>query len=236
MQIIIVGNKFVGGQKGYSVFQKALINGDHNFGLATGGTPETTYQQIRHSSLNFTQCISINLDEYVGLSRNNPNSYHYYMKKHLFNQKPFAYSYLLNGLAKNENKEVKRYERLIASHPIDLQLLGIGRDGHIGFNEPGSSFSETTHKVKLSLSTLKANARFFGNQSQVPRYAYSMGIGDIMKSKKILLEAFGKKKAWAIAKTLKGPITRKVPASILQKHPHVLVIIDKQAASLLGEH
>ena len=144
MKVIIVKNAAEGGKKAFEIFKEKLDEGATVFGLATGGTPETTYQELCDSDLDFSNCISINLDEYVGLSADNPQSYHYYMKKHLFEKKPFAHSYLPDGQNDDAKDECERYSKIIAENPIDLQLLGIGRNGHIGFNEPGSAFDGKT--------------------------------------------------------------------------------------------
>ena len=234
MKIIIVKNSAEGGKKGFEIFKNELDSGAKVFGLATGGTPVSTYDEITSSDMDFSKCISINLDEYVGLDPQNDQSYHYYMNKHLFSKKHFAHNYLPNGMAKDIKKAAKDYDQIIADHPIDLQLLGIGRNGHIGFNEPGSSFEGKTHEVKLTESTIEANSRFFDNEDEVPRYALSMGIGSIMTAKKILLEAYGEHKADAIKATVEGPVTEDCPASVLQKHPDATLIIDEAAASKLS--
>src|SRR5699024_8587866 len=140
-----------------------------------------------------------------------------------------------NGEAENVEAEVERYEKVIADNPIDIQILGIGRNGHIGFNEPGSPLDGPTHKVALTQSTIDANARFFENESDVPRYAISMGIGSIMKSKEIILMAYGEDKADAIQATVEGPVTNHVPASVLQNHANVTLILDEAAASKLSK-
>ena len=233
MKIIIVKDSNEGGQKGFEVFQKAKQSGAKVFGLATGSTPITTYQNICDSDLDFTQDVSINLDEYVGLAANNPQSYHYFMQKNLFDKKPFKRSFVPDGKAVDISKELKYYDQVINNHPVDLQILGIGRNGHIGFNEPGTPFDSTTHEVALTKSTIDANSRFFDNENEVPKSAISMGLSSIMKSKHILMEAYGEKKAKAIQAMIEGPVTPEVPASILQKHDNVTVIIDEAAASLL---
>ncbi|WP_283584024.1 glucosamine-6-phosphate deaminase [Limosilactobacillus difficilis] len=233
MKVIIVNDPQEGGKAGFKQFKDALANGARCFGLATGGTPQTTYEQLRNSDLDFSSCRSINLDEYVGLAPDNDQSYHYFMQQNLFNAKPFAHSDVPNGLASDIAAECQRYDQLIREHPIDFQLLGIGRNGHIAFNEPGSPVDGWTHEVKLTQSTIDANARFFANEDEVPRSALSMGIGAIMAGKKIMLEAYGENKADAVAATIEGPVTPDVPASILQKHPDVVMIIDKAAASKL---
>ena len=233
MKIIRVANENDGGKEALKVFADALAGGARTFGLATGGTPETTYKKLVASDLDFSQCTSVNLDEYVGLGPDNPQSYNYYMRTHLFDAKPFKANYLPNGLAEDPDAEVTRYNGVIAAHPVDLQLLGIGRNGHIGFNEPGSPVDGKVRKIKLTESTIEANARYFDNEADVPQYAYSMGIGQIMAAKQILLEAFGDKKADAIAAMVDGPVTPEVPASILQRHPNVTVIVDEAAAAKL---
>ncbi|WP_281165869.1 glucosamine-6-phosphate deaminase [Liquorilactobacillus sicerae] len=233
MKIITVKDSQQGGKAAFKIFATALKNGAQVFGLATGSTPLTTYQELVSSNLDFTRAISINLDEYIGLKADDPRSYHAYMQKNLFNLKKFKQSFLPQGDATDEQVEVERYNQVLAAHPIDLQLLGIGQNGHIGFNEPGSSFGEKTRKVALTASTIEANSRFFENEAEVPRFAYSMGIGSILQAKQILLEAYGSNKAAAVAKMIQGPVTVACPASALQKHPNVTVIIDQAAAAEL---
>ncbi|HIW89975.1 MAG TPA: glucosamine-6-phosphate deaminase, partial [Candidatus Ligilactobacillus excrementipullorum] len=217
------------------VFKEAVEKGAKVFGLATGSTPITTYEEIIKSDLDFSDCTSINLDEYVGISPDNDQSYQYFMNEHLFSKKPFKQSYLPNGLAEDPEAETVRYNQIIADNPIDLQLLGIGRNAHIGFNEPGTSFELETHVADLTDSTIEANSRFFEHVEDVPKQAYSMGIGSIMKSKQIIIEAFGAEKADAVAKMIEGPVTEDVPASILQQHPNVVVLLDEAAAAKLSK-
>lgn len=235
MKVIIVKDKNEGGKEALKIYENEMHNGAKVYGLATGSTPITTYEDIVASDLDFSECISINLDEYVGLSADNPQSYHYFMQEHLFKFKPFKQSYIPDGTNLDAKAELSRYDKIIKDHPIDLQLLGLGRNGHIGFNEPGTPFDSTTSKIKLTQSTIDANSRFFEREEDVPKEAYSMGIGSIMKSKHILLEAYGDKKAQAIQKMIEGPVTTDVPASVLQNHPNVTVIIDEDAASLLDK-
>lgn len=235
MNIIVVENEQVGGREGYKVFEQALANGANVFGLATGSTPVTIYENIVASDLDFSEKTSINLDEYQGLAGTHEQSYRYFMDEHLFNKKPFKETFVPNGLAEDPEAEAKRYDQVIADHPIDMQILGIGQNGHIGFNEPGTSFDITTHLVDLAESTIEANARFFADKNDVPRRAYSMGIGSIMKSKQILLVAYGESKADAIAGMIEGPVTEEMPASVLQRHDNVTVLIDKAAASKLSQ-
>lgn len=234
MKVIIVKDNVEGGKEGYKLFADAKKNGATTFGLATGSTPITTYQEIIKSDLDFTDSISINLDEYVGLPEDSDQSYDYFMHENLFNAKPFKHSYLPNGRAADLEAEAKHYDQIIEDNPIDLQILGIGRNGHIGFNEPGTPADSTTHKVSLTQSTIDANARFFEHEEDVPRYAISMGLASIMKSKHILIEAYGEDKANAIKGMNEGPVTTDLPASVLQNHDNVTVIIDEAAASKLS--
>jgi glucosamine-6-phosphate deaminase len=233
MKVQIVSDKQAGGQAGFRVFEDALQNGAKVLGLATGSTPVTIYEQLAASDLDFSQLTSVNLDEYVGLNADHPQSYHYFMQEHLFNAKPFAHSYVPDGSDLDAAKATSEYDQIIAENPIDLQLLGLGKNGHIGFNEPGTDPDSTTHKVTLTDSTIDANARFFDNADEVPRYAYSMGIGSILKAKQILIVAYGEAKAAAVAAMIQGPVTPDVPASYLQTHPNVTVILDEAAASQL---
>ncbi|MCT1176564.1 glucosamine-6-phosphate deaminase [Pediococcus pentosaceus] len=234
MKVIIVKDNVEGGKEGYKLFADAKKNGATTFGLATGSTPITTYQEIIKSDLDFTDSISINLDEYVGLPEDSDQSYDYFMHENLFNAKPFKHSYLPNGRAADLEAEAKHYDQIIEDNPIDLQILGIGRNGHVGFNEPGTPADSTTHKVSLTQSTIDANARFFEHEEDVPRYAISMGLASIMKSKHILIEAYGEDKADAIKGMIEGPVTTDLPASVLQNHDNVTVIIDEAAASKLS--
>lgn len=203
------------------------------FGLATGSTPEKLYQLLRESDLDFSQATSINLDEYYGLAADHPQSYHYFMHKELFDAKPFAASYLPDGSTEDPQAEVKAYEAIIDQHPIQVQILGIGHNGHIGFNEPGSSFDSLTRLVDLTQSTIEANQRFFDSIEEVPTQALSMGIASIMKADQIILLAFGEEKAKIVQAALEGPVTEEVPASVLQNHPNALFILDQAAAKYL---
>ncbi|BDR56934.1 glucosamine-6-phosphate deaminase [Xylocopilactobacillus apis] len=234
MDVKIVSSQEEGAQIALKIFQDQLAKNNASvFGLATGSSPIAFYEAAVNSDIDFTKATSINLDEYVGLDGNNDQSYIYFMKSNLFDKKPFKVNYLPNGMAKDLAAETKRYDQIIDDNPIDLQILGIGRNGHIGFNEPGTPFDITTHVVDLTPSTIEANARFFENKDAVPRQAISMGIGSIMKSKKIILFAYGESKAQAIKDTIEGSVTTHVPASVLQNHNDVTVIIDQAAASLL---
>ncbi|MGT2924477.1 glucosamine-6-phosphate deaminase [Streptococcus caviae] len=233
MKVITVKNQEEGGKLVFALLKEKLAAGAKTLGLATGSTPSTFYREIVNSQLDLSELTSINLDEYVGLSADNPQSYAYFMQQHLFAAKPFKDSFLPKGMAADLQAEAQRYEELIAKHPIDFQILGIGRNGHIGFNEPGTAFDSTTHVVDLSPSTIEANSRFFDKPEDVPTQAISMGIASIMKSKTIVLMAYGEQKADAINRMVNGPITEDLPASILQKHPDAVVVVDEAAASRL---
>lgn len=233
MDIKIVKTVEEGAQVAFDVFKKAYDNGAVVFGLATGSSPLGLYEKLRESALDFSDKISVNLDEYVGLAADDEHSYNYFMQQELFQEKPFSKSYLPQGLAPDSDEEVKRYEKVLHDHPVDFQLLGIGSNAHIGFNEPGTSFTQRTHKVELTPSTIEANKRFFAHEEEVPRFAYSMGLQNIMEAKEILLVAFGEKKAEAIRAMVEGPISEEIPASLLQRHPHVTIVVDEPAASLL---
>lgn len=233
MKVIQVKHAQEGGKQAFAQLKEAMDKGITTLGLATGSTPVTLYQEMVTSALDFSHLTSVNLDEYVGLSGENPQSYRYFMNEHLFNKKPFKETFVPNGQAKNLDEECARYNDIIAQHPIDLQVLGIGRNGHIGFNEPGTSFDVQTHVVALTDSTIEANKRYFDSIEEVPTHALSMGIASILKSKQIILMAFGKEKAAAVAKMIEGPVTEQLPASVLQTHPNVIVIVDEQAASEL---
>ncbi len=209
-------------------------------GLATGSTPVATYQELvrRHKEqgLDFSKVRSVNLDEYAGLSPENEQSYRFFMRSNLFdsiniNQEN---THVPCGLAEDLDAECERYEELISDMGgTDLQILGIGRNGHIGFNEPDDEFIVATHVTALDESTIEANKRFFASESDVPRKALTMGIGGIMSSKHILLLVSGADKAQCLKETLTGNVTPRIPASILRVHPNVTVIADEAALSML---
>ena len=223
------------------IASQIILKPDSTLGLATGSTPLGTYERLINKylegELDFSHINTINLDEYVGLDKNNNQSYYYYMYHELFSKIniPDSQYHLLNGMAKDSEEECCRYEKLIKDlGGIDLQLLGVGLNGHIGFNEPCDYFSKGTHLAKLTENTIKANSRFFENIEDVPCYAYTMGIKNIMEAKKIILIANGKVKAEIMKKIIEGPITPQVPASVLQLHNEVTVILDQEASSLLN--
>lgn len=232
IKVIVVKDAEEGGQKAFEYVKQSLEEGMEVMGLATGSTPETLYTKLRQSDLDFSDVTAINLDEYIGLPADHDQSYAYFMEKNLFEAKPFKETHIPNGLA-SEEEETTRYNQVIEEHPIDLQILGIGTNAHIGFNEPGSSFDSLTRKVQLTKETIEANKRFFESAEDVPVYAYSMGLASIMSADKILLLAYGENKAEAVANAVNGPVTEDVPASILQKHKDVVFIVDEDAASKL---
>ncbi|KGM38155.1 glucosamine-6-phosphate deaminase [Streptococcus sinensis] len=233
MKVIRVENQVEGAKVALELLKEKLAQGAKTLGLATGSSPIEFYKQIIASDLDFSELTSVNLDEYVGLSEDNPQSYRYFMNEQLFHKKPFKESFLPNGVAEDAEAEVERYNQVLADHPIDLQILGIGINGHIGFNEPGTSFDSTVHIVDLEQSTIEANARFFDKIEDVPTQAFSMGIRNILDAKSIILFAYGASKAQAIAGTVQGEVTESLPASALQRHEDVVIIADKEALSLL---
>lgn len=232
IKVIQVKDKVEGGKKAFEIIKEEMEAGLKVIGLPTGSTPETMYEEIRESDLDFSEVVAINLDEYIGLAPDHQQSYHYFMNEKLFNAKPFKETYMPKGLG-SEEEETKGYDQIIAENPIDLQILGIGTNAHLGFNEPGSSFDGLTEKVELTEDTIEANKRFFDSADDVPRHAYSMGLASIMSADKIMLIAYGENKADAIADAINGPVTEEVPASILQKHQDVVFILDEAAASKL---
>lgn len=231
MKIIQVGNQVEGGKIAFDILKEKLAAGAKVLGLATGSSPIEFYKQVTASDLDFSELISVNLDEYVGLPADNNQSYHYFMKENLFNAKPFKHSYLPNGLAEDPEAETVAYNKILAENPVDLQILGVGRNGHIGFNEPGTDFDSETHVVDLQQSTIEANSRFFDSIEEVPTQALSMGIKNILAAKTIILFAYGKSKVDAIKGMVEGPITEEVPASVLQNHDDVIIIADEDALS-----
>lgn len=217
-----------------------IMKPDCVLGLATGSSPIGTYKQLiewyNKGDLDFAKVTTINLDEYKGLDPDNDQSYRYFMNTNLFDHVNIdkARTFVPDGLEPDPQKACAAYNEIIRSHGgIDLQLLGLGRNGHIGFNEPGAAFEKETHCVDLTESTIEANKRFFASEDDVPKQAYTMGIKNIMQAKKILLIAGGEEKAEALKNSLYGPITPSVPASILQLHNDVTVIADEAALSLI---
>lgn len=211
-------------------------------GLATGSTPVGAYEQLREwyekGDLDFSRVRSVNLDEYKGLSGDHDQSYRYFMNHNLFDHVNICKedTNVPNGLAQDSEAECRRYDQVIRDMGgIDLQLLGIGGNGHIGFNEPSDVFEKRTHVVTLTEDTRRSNARFFASIDQVPTHALTMGIGGIMSAKKVLLLASGEAKAQALYDSCLGPVTPKVPASILQLHNDTVIIADEAALALIRE-
>lgn len=211
-------------------------------GLATGGTPIGMYREMvadwRRNGTSYRKAVAFNLDEYMGLPQDHPNSYHQYMQSYLFQYVdiPQRNIHIPNGEAPNAEAECERYERSIgAAGGIDLQVLGIGRNGHIGFNEPGTSFHSGVHVVTLAEPTRQANARFFKSADEVPEQAITAGIATIMKSKQILLLVSGEEKREACARLIHGNVDEQFPASVLKRHPDVTMIVDRAAACEMHE-
>ena len=219
---------------------QVLLKPDCVLGLATGSTPIGTYKQLiewyEKGDLDFSAAKSVNLDEYRGLTRDNDQSYYYFMYNNLFKHININMenANVPDGTEPDSEKECSRYENVIEAYGgVDLQLLGLGHNGHIGFNEPDKDFPRTTHCVDLTQSTIEANKRFFASVDDVPKQAYTMGIGTIMKARKILLVVSGADKAQILHDVLCGPVTTEVPASILQLHSDVIVVADEAAMAKL---
>lgn len=233
MEIIRVKNAEEGGKKAFEIIKKGMDNGATVLGLATGSTPITLYKEMTSSDLDFSNMTSVNLDEYVGLGGDDDQSYRHFMNVQLFDKKPFKETFVPNGKVDDLEAACKEYDEVIEKHPIDIQILGIGQNGHIGFNEPGAPFDGKTSVVDLTESTINANKRFFEKAEDVPTKAVSMGVGSILKGKEIVLLAYGENKADAIKGMIDGPVTTDMPASALQNHDNVIVIIDDAAGSKL---
>ena len=211
-------------------------------GLATGSTPVGTYKQLiewyKKGDVDFSSCKTVNLDEYVGLGRGDENSYDTFMWDNFFSHINIAPEnvHIPNGKNRDEADECRHYDEVLASlGHIDLQLLGLGHNGHIAFNEPGHDFTLGTHRVKLNESTIEANRRFFEKEEDVPRYAYTMGLKSILGADRILLLVSGAEKAEILYRSLAGPITPEVPARILQLHGDLVVVADDAALSVIRE-
>ncbi len=224
------------------VASQVILKNNAVLGLATGSTPEGMYHQLvemhREGTVDFSKVVTFNLDEYLGLSPEHTQSYHYYMKHHLFNHinVPSKNIHIPRGQTEDLENMCLEYDQKIAeAGGIDLQVLGVGTNGHIGFNEPGSHLKMQTHVIDLTRDTIEANSRFFDTPENVPRQAVTMGMGSIMKARRIMLLASGAKKAPVIKETVSGKITTEVPASFLQLHPRVIMILDREAAALLME-
>lgn len=239
MKIVIMENAKEIGRAVGSLFVEAIKEKpDITLGLATGASPIPTYKYIyrecQKGKVSLKNVKTYNLDEYVKLPRSDKNSYYSFMHRELFDMTDISEKnvHFLNGNAKDTDRECKKYDEMLDSAHVDIQLLGIGRNGHIGFNEPSICFSKGSFKVKLTQSTINANSKYF-NENPMPTQALTMGIGSIMKAKKIVLIAAGIEKADAITAMVNGEVTPVCPASILQFHHDVEIYLDRAAASLL---
>lgn len=221
---------------------QVIMKPDCVLGLATGSTPIGTYEQLirwyEKGDLDFSEVHSINLDEYRGISPEDKNSYRYFMNSHLFDSINIdkKNTFVPDGMEQDKEKACRDYDEVIRSHGgVDLQILGLGHNGHIGFNEPGSAFGKETYCVQLSESTRTANARFFASLDEVPKEAYTMGIKSIMQAKKIVVIVSGESKREIVKRAFLGPITPEVPASVLQLHNDVILVGDEAALAAYYE-
>lgn len=216
---------------------QVILKPDSVLGLATGSSPVGTYNHLvemyENGDLDFSQVTTVNLDEYKGLSGSNEQSYRYFMNTHLFHKINInhANTYVPNGTEPDAEKHALLTMSCFTKSSCDIQILGLGHDGHIGFNEPSDHFEDETHCVDLTETTIQANKRFFESEADVPRQAYTMGIGTIMRCKKILVVVSGSDKAQILKKVVQGPVTPQVPGSILQFHPDCTIIADEAALS-----
>lgn len=240
MKVIVTENYEEMSKKAAEVIEEVVKKDDAAIlGLATGTTPIGLYKELiaacDRKEISFKNVKTVNLDEYVGLPKGHVQSYDYFMKDNLFNHIDIdpANTNLPSGVAEDLDAECKRYTALLGKMRQSVQLLGLGSNGHIGFNEPKTPFESTTHIVNLTESTIKDNSRLFDNIDEVPTKAITMGIANIMNAEKVLVVASGENKAKAVYSMVKGPVTEDCPASVLQNHPDVVVIVDKKAASLL---
>lgn len=241
MEIVIVSDYSEVSEKAASItIDRLRENPRMTLGLATGSTPEGLYGHLvtahQEEELDFSEVTTFNLDEYVGLDPENPQSYRYYMQKNLFDQIniPPDNTHVPNGLAPDPEEHCREYEEMISScSGIELQILGLGRDGHIGFNEPGCSLRSSTHVVALAPETIEDNSRFFDSPEDVPRFAITMGLRTISDAESCLMLVSGENKAEAVRQCIEGPLTSMIPASVLQMHPDTTVILDEPAASRL---
>ncbi|KAA0955307.1 glucosamine-6-phosphate deaminase [Planococcus sp. ANT_H30] len=241
MKLICVENYEEMSSKAAQLVEQQIQRNDHSvLGLATGSTPLGLYEKLiqggKERNISYKHIRTVNLDEYRGLSGDHPNSYRYFMNEKLFQHIDimFENTYVPNGKAVPVEAECQRYEELIDKiGPPDLQILGMGMNGHIGFNEPGTPETSVTHCVQLEASTRNSNARFFSDRDEVPTHAITMGIQSILKSEQIVVLASGKNKAQAVKRFLEGRISTDFPASFLWEHNHVTLIVDKDAYSLV---
>ena len=231
-----------GRQTANIISAQIILKPDSVLGLATGSSPVGAYKQLiewnKKGDLDFSKVRTVNLDEYVGMGENDDQSYVYFMRSNLFDHVniPRENTHLPNGLELDAEKQCKEYDNLIHElGGVDLQLLGIGHNGHIGFNEPCDEFVKGTHCVELTQNTIDANARFFASEDLVPRKAYTMGILDIMQAKRVVMIVTGQSKAQILKDAFFGPVTPKVPASIMQLHADFTLVADEEALSLVKD-
>jgi glucosamine-6-phosphate deaminase len=224
------------------VASQITLKPNSNLGLATGGTPRAMYDKLiemyREDEIDFSEVQTFNLDEYCGLEADHPNSYHFYMNDNFFNEINIKKEniHIPDGSAEDFARECRDYEESIKkARGIDLQILGIGSNGHIGFNEPAESLNVATEVVDLTEETIAANSRYFESEAEVPKKAISMGMATILKADRIVLLASGKNKAEAIKKAVSGKISTQEPASLLQSHPQITILLDQEAASLINK-
>ncbi|MBB2507003.1 glucosamine-6-phosphate deaminase [Staphylococcus cohnii] len=225
------------------LLKQMKLKPDSVLGLATGNTMTDVYKYLKtlinNNNLQLDQIVTFNLDEYVGLSADNEQSYHAYMYQQLFKHHQTWHKeniFIPQGDTDNLEQECLMYEQYLKDKgPADIQILGIGENGHIGFNEPGSSFESVTRVVDLSSSTINANSRYFDSIEDVPKQAISMGLASIMRAKRIVLLAMGRNKKEAISQLIEGDISEALPASILHQHPHVDVIVDNEVFEALNQ-
>lgn len=241
MKVIVTKDYEEMSRAAFAIIKDIVVNKpDAVLGLATGTTPIGLYDEMardcKNAGTSYKKVRTVNLDEYEGLSGNDPQSYRYFMDKNLFERIDIEKknTHIIDGTAKDAAAECERFNQLLSELPQDLQLLGIGSNGHIAFNEPGTPFESETHVVTLAESTVRDNARLFSREEEVPRRAFTMGLKNIMNAKRVLVLANGGNKAKAVLGLVKGEITEALPASILQRHPACTVIVDEAAAQLLG--
>lgn len=239
MKIINLGSKKLASfYVACELYKEMSCQPTSKLGLATGGTMIEVYKYLvellEKNKLDVSHVETFNLDEYVGLKANHHQSYHYYMNEVLFNQYPHFNKeniHIPNGYSSQLEDETERYNQLLNDKgPIDIQILGIGENGHIGFNEPGTDLHSETHIVDLTESTIRANSRYFESESDVPQQAVSMGLASILKAKRIILLAFGEKKKEAVHQLMHNQVTKDIPSTILHAHPNVEVYVDDEAA------
>ncbi len=240
MKVIVTKNYDEMSEKAFKIVKEVVVNNKNAvLGLATGSTPLGLYAEMikdhKENGTSYKDVKTLNLDEYAGLDVTSDQSYVYFMRENLFKHIDIDLNntHIENGKAVNRELECKNYNELIEELPRDLQILGIGSNGHIAFNEPGTAFDSETHIVDLTESTIKDNSRLFERIEDVPRQAFTMGLKNIMYAKKIVVLASGANKAKAVYGMLKGPVTETLPASVLQLHPDCTLIVDEAAYSLM---